>query len=142
MLEKNVKGLEEHLSTSLLKKMNNPWAETTLRRKRRKWVAQNEDLVEGLQMGDCNIQKKKLRQESYSKNVRLCPRRKTPDLQMRKRFIPQNSKGDALSSSRTPIIPQRETYVTKGEPCESMANQVVHHFLDPGHSQYRSQLLP
>ena len=67
MPEKNVKGLEEHLSTSLLKKMNNPWAETTLRRKRRKWVAQNEDLVEGLQMGDCNIQKKKLCQELFKK---------------------------------------------------------------------------
>lgn len=41
--------------------------------------------------------------------------------------MPQNGKEDALSSTRTPIILQRETYVTKSEQCNSMAKQEVYH---------------
>ena len=46
-----------NLSTTLLK-MNNPRAEITHRRKRRTWATQNEDRVEGLQMGDSNMEEK------------------------------------------------------------------------------------
>lgn len=62
-------------------------------------------------MGNWNIEEKAI-QESYSKkkNARLYLKKGTPDLLMEKYFIPQNSKEGALSSAKTPLIPQRETF--------------------------------
>lgn len=79
-------------------------------------------------------------QKGYSK-IRDCWRRGTPDLLMEKHFIPENNKEDALSNTRTPIIPQRETYVTKSEQGKSVTNQEGAIFLVPCHPHYHSQLL-
>lgn len=65
------------------------------------------------------------------KNARLYLKRETPDLLMKKYFIPQNSKEDALPSARIPLIPQTETYVIKSEQRKSMANYEVYHLPGP-----------
>lgn len=140
LVGKSVNELDKYFSAILLEKMNKPRAETTSRIRKKK-MGSLESRPSGRAVKERLQHRRKsyIYQKGYSK-IRDCRRRGTPDLLMEKHFIPQNNKKDALSNTRTPIIPQRETYVAKSEQCKSMTNQEGTTFLIPCHPHYHSQL--
>lgn len=60
--------------------------------------------------GKLEYRRKSYTRKLLKKNARLYLKKGTPDLLLEKYFIPQNSKEGALSSAKTPLIPQRETF--------------------------------